>query len=138
MYSTRSLSLGLLAAIATGSAQAALEWQNVRIGGGGGFVSGIIFHPKSEGIAYARTDIGGLYRLNTTTDTYIPLTDKITTDEGWWVHTLFIPKQCIANAKLTTKSTGTMAVSTRWRWIPKMTMWCTPQRDCTPRIPRQY
>lgn len=85
MYSTRSLSLGLLAAIVTVTvpAQAALQWQNVRIGGGGGFVSGIIFHPKSEGVAYARTDIGGLYRLNADDDSWTPVTDMINTDEGW-------------------------------------------------------
>lgn len=83
MHYVRSFSL--LAAVATGPAQAAFDWQNVRFGGGGGFVDGIVFHPKSEGIAYARTDIGGLYRLNATDDSWTILTDSICTDEGWWV-----------------------------------------------------
>lgn len=86
MHYIRSFSL--LAAIVTGPAQAAYDWQNVRFGGGGGFVDGIVFHPKSEGVAYARTDIGGLYRLNASDDSWTPLTDEICTDEGWWVNSL--------------------------------------------------
>ncbi|KAM0328575.1 hypothetical protein ACHAQA_004983 [Verticillium albo-atrum] len=61
---------------------AAFQWQNVRIGGGGGFVPGISFHPKTKGVAYARTDIGGLYRLNAD-DSWTPLTDFVATDSKW-------------------------------------------------------
>jgi xyloglucan-specific exo-beta-1,4-glucanase len=28
--------------------KAAFTWQNVKIGGGGGFVPGIVFHPKTK------------------------------------------------------------------------------------------
>lgn len=49
-------------------------WRNVRIGGGGGFVPGIVFNQGMSGLAYARTDIGGAYRLNSD-DTWTPLTD---------------------------------------------------------------
>lgn len=73
----------LLLANAIRPASAALDWKNVRFGGGGGFVDGIVFHPKTEGVAYARTDIGGLYRLNAADDSWTPLTDGICTDEGW-------------------------------------------------------
>ncbi|KAH6954521.1 hypothetical protein DER45DRAFT_525394 [Fusarium avenaceum] len=62
--------------------QAALKWQNVRLGGGGGFVSGIEFHPTAKGVAYARTDIGGLYRLNSD-DSWTPVTDNTATDSTW-------------------------------------------------------
>ncbi|KAF4993454.1 hypothetical protein FGRMN_6460 [Fusarium graminum] len=63
-------------------AQAALKWQNVRFGGGGGFVPGIEFHPTAKGVAYARTDIGGLYRLNPD-DSWTPVTDNTATDSTW-------------------------------------------------------
>ncbi|KAF8313483.1 Oligoxyloglucan reducing end-specific cellobiohydrolase [Clavulina sp. PMI_390] len=33
------------------------SWNNVNIGGGGGFIPGIVFNPGQKGIAYARTDI---------------------------------------------------------------------------------
>ena len=61
---------------------AAAAWKNVNIGGGGGFVPGIVFHPTAKGVAYARTDIGGLYRLNDD-DSWTPLTDSIGTNERW-------------------------------------------------------
>ncbi|ORY58433.1 family 74 glycoside hydrolase [Pseudomassariella vexata] len=71
----------LLAAIAA-PIQAAFTWQNVKIGGGGGFVPGIVFHPKTAGVAYARTDIGGLYRLNSD-DSWTAVTDSIADNTGW-------------------------------------------------------
>ncbi|KAL2759328.1 glycoside hydrolase family 74 protein [Sodiomyces alcalophilus JCM 7366] len=70
----------LLAAAA--SACAAFSWENVHIGGGGGFVPGILFHPNAEGVAYARTDIGGLYRWNSD-DSWTPLTDKLAFHHNW-------------------------------------------------------
>jgi xyloglucan-specific exo-beta-1,4-glucanase len=69
----------LVAAVAPATAAA---WKNVNIGGGGGFVPGIVFHPKAKGVAYARTDIGGLYRLNAD-DSWTALTDDINTNERW-------------------------------------------------------
>lgn len=72
----------LLAAVAP--IKAAFTWQNVHIGGGGGFVPGFVFHPKTKGVAYARTDIGGLYRLNSD-DSWTPVTDTLATDANWLV-----------------------------------------------------
>lgn len=46
----------------------------MKIGGGGGFVPGIVFNENTKGVAYARTDIGGLYRLNAD-DSWTPLLD---------------------------------------------------------------
>ncbi|KKY30470.1 putative glycoside hydrolase family 74 protein [Diaporthe ampelina] len=73
--------LKLLAAVAA-PVRAAFSWSTVKIGGGGGFVPGISFHPKTKGLAYARTDIGGLYRLNAD-ESWTAITDSITTDENW-------------------------------------------------------
>jgi len=51
-----------------------LRISNDILSGGGGFVPGIVFNPTTKGLAYARTDIGGAYRLNAD-DTWTPLTD---------------------------------------------------------------
>lgn len=73
----------LLAAFAA-PIQAAFSWKNVHIGGGGGFIPGIVFHPKSKGLAYARSDLGGLYRLNSD-DSWTPVTDanNFADDANW-------------------------------------------------------
>ncbi|KAI5121827.1 hypothetical protein M0805_003261 [Coniferiporia weirii] len=83
--------LALFVALATSSLLAAAaiapqgyDWANVKIGGGGGFVPGIIFNPSEEGLAYIRTDIGGAYRLNSD-DTWTPLLDFVDNDRwAYW------------------------------------------------------
>ncbi|GAA2494548.1 1,4-beta-glucanase [Streptomyces gobitricini] len=54
------------------------RWRTAVIGGTG-FVTGVLFHPRVEGLAYARTDIGGAYRWDNRRRTWIPLTDHL----GW-------------------------------------------------------
>ena len=56
----------------------AYRWRDVVIGGGG-FVTGVLFHPAVRGLAYARTDIGGAYRWDDRTARWTPLTDQL----GW-------------------------------------------------------
>ena len=52
------------------------RWENVEIVGGG-FVSGILYHPKQENLIYARTDIGGAYRWDPKTKRWVQLLDWI-------------------------------------------------------------
>jgi xyloglucan-specific exo-beta-1,4-glucanase len=51
-------------------------WRNAETGGGG-FVTGTVFHPTEPGLAYCRTDVGGIYRLDTATNRWLPLNDEI-------------------------------------------------------------
>ena len=52
------------------------HFTNVRIGGGG-YVSGLLFHPSVRGLYYARTDVGGAYRWDQEHERWQPLTDWI-------------------------------------------------------------
>ncbi|KAF7319981.1 Glycoside hydrolase family 74 protein [Mycena kentingensis (nom. inval.)] len=74
--------LALSAARLVAGASQAYTWKNVKIGGGGGFVPGIVFNPSAQGVAYARTDIGGAYKLNAATNTWTPLLDFV--DDARW------------------------------------------------------
>jgi xyloglucan-specific exo-beta-1,4-glucanase len=66
---------GALAAAAPASADsAAFTWSNVKIGAGG-FITGVVFNQSRPGLAYLRTDIGGLYRWDAPSRTWIPLLD---------------------------------------------------------------
>jgi xyloglucan-specific exo-beta-1,4-glucanase len=58
-------------------------WKNVQIVGGG-FVPGIVYNESEPGLVYARTDIGGAYRLNAATNKWVPLTDWIGWDDWGW------------------------------------------------------
>ncbi|HKF49457.1 MAG TPA: xyloglucanase [Terracidiphilus sp.] len=53
------------------------QFQNVDIGGGGGFITGIIFSTAQPGLVYARTDIGGAYRFDQGSGSWVPLLDWV-------------------------------------------------------------
>ncbi|MGA2352842.1 MAG: hypothetical protein ABSF70_20590, partial [Terracidiphilus sp.] len=61
---------------------AGYTWGNVNTGAGGGYIPNIIFNPSQQNLVYARTDIGGAYKLNTTTNLWVPLMD-FTTWANW-------------------------------------------------------
>src|SRR5688572_17309019 len=72
----------------TGAASAApssnaepYTWRNVVIIGGG-YVSGIIFSREVQGLVYARTDVGGAYRLEAGSKSWQPLLDWVGRDNA--------------------------------------------------------
>lgn len=82
-----ALVVGTLVAGAASAAPATdtgYTWGNVQIGGGG-FVPGIVYNQGEKDLVYARTDIGGAYRLDPTTRRWVPLLDHVGWDE--WGHT---------------------------------------------------
>ncbi len=56
------------------------NWRNVEIVGGG-YVPGIVFNASEPDLVYARTDIGGAYRWNPSTNRWVPLLDWIGFDD---------------------------------------------------------
>ncbi len=77
---------------ATVATQAAYEWSNVRIIGGG-FVTGIIYHPTARDVVYARTDMGGAYRFDEPSQKWVPLTDFLTDYQQLGIETLALDAQ---------------------------------------------
>lgn len=57
------------------------NWKNVQIVGGG-FVSGIVFHPAEKGLRYCRTDMGGAYRWNDQVKRWEPLLDWLSYEDA--------------------------------------------------------
>lgn len=56
--------------------QIAYQYKNLPIPGGG-YVTGFLFHPRKEKLLYIRTDIGGSYRFDYETQSWISLTESV-------------------------------------------------------------
>ena len=52
------------------------RWKSVQMVGGG-FVDGIVFHPTTQGVRYARTDMGGAYRWDPAAKQWAPILDWV-------------------------------------------------------------
>ena len=63
------------------------NWRNVVIGGGG-FSPNIIFSPAEKGLAYLRTDVGGIYRWDAKEQRWIPLEDAIWNDSYYGIESI--------------------------------------------------
>ncbi len=78
-YSASAIASATYAITIASTGTPSYTYKNVQIVGGG-FVDGLFFHPKSQGLMYARTDVGGAYRWNNTAggDTqWVPLLDFV-------------------------------------------------------------
>jgi len=73
-----------MSALASPASAQGYTWKNVQIVGGG-FVPGIVYSEAEPGLVYARTDIGGAYRLNRATGRWVPLLDWVDWDR--WGYT---------------------------------------------------
>jgi len=69
-------SFGLIVTAGAQISTQSYKWKNVQIRGGG-FVDGLIYHPKEKDLLYCRTDMGGAYKWNKGTKTWEPLLDWI-------------------------------------------------------------
>ncbi|WP_117214034.1 WD40/YVTN/BNR-like repeat-containing protein [Allorhizocola rhizosphaerae] len=75
--------VGALSATGAQAGQPRYRWRNAEMVGGG-FVPGIVFNPSEPGLVYARTDIGGAYRLDKRSQKWIPLLDWVGWDQWGW------------------------------------------------------
>src|SRR3984893_8939465 len=71
---TVAAALGGVLVRATEPQSARYQWNNVTVGGGG-FSPNIVFSPVEPGLAYLRTDIGGIYRYDRSQQRWIALQD---------------------------------------------------------------
>ena len=68
-------------ALAASPVVAPYSWNTVEVLGGG-FVSGVVYHPTEKGLVYVRTDIGGAYRLDRATGRWVALNDALKRADG--------------------------------------------------------
>lgn len=87
LLASTGVTAALLAAFGMACAPAAsaaptYTWSNAKIGGTG-YVDGFLAHPGQQGLFYAKTDVGGAYRYDASTSTWIPLNDWLPPSLGY-------------------------------------------------------
>lgn len=60
------------------------RWRNVKVGGGG-YVTGLVIHPKVPDQIYLRTDVGGIYKWDVARNAWTALTDSFSR-EDWHLY----------------------------------------------------
>lgn len=77
----KSVIAALVLALVTAHAHAEpYDWRTIPFQGGG-FVQGLLYHPKQKDILYARTDVGGMYSFDFAQDRWQPLMDGFGRDD---------------------------------------------------------
>ena len=90
------------------------SWQNVQIVGGG-YVQGIIAHPGQQGLFYAKTDVGGAYRFNASTNTWVQLNDWTPSSKNNWIGVDSIA----VDPNNASKLYMSVGAYDGWAWAPK-------------------
>jgi len=75
-----TVAVAVHAAPGRGPASEAYAWKSVQLVGGG-FVTGIVFHPTAKDVRYCRTDIGGAYRWSAGSKRWEPLLDWLSYED---------------------------------------------------------
>jgi photosystem II stability/assembly factor-like uncharacterized protein len=115
--------------------QANYTWSQVSIGGGGA-IPGIVLHPKVPDLAYIHTDVGGAYRWDAPTQTWIPLLESIPFTEWnlYGVDSLAVdPNDATGNTVYIT--TGKYSPLASWVKTPGMLMKSTDRGRTWTRLP---
>ncbi|GLQ87389.1 WD40/YVTN/BNR-like repeat-containing protein [Dyella flagellata] len=79
-----ALSLSAVTTLSAQTTSPSYTWDNARIVAGG-YVDGIIAHPRQPGLFYARTDVGGAYRYNAFTGQWVSLSDWTSPADSQWM-----------------------------------------------------
>jgi photosystem II stability/assembly factor-like uncharacterized protein len=69
------------AAAETGKNTGAYGWKSVPFGGGG-FIAGLVFHPRERDLLYARGDSSGLFRFDPARQSWLALLDHLQRADG--------------------------------------------------------
>jgi photosystem II stability/assembly factor-like uncharacterized protein len=92
--------------------------------GAGGFVDGFVYHPAEKGLMYARTDIGGAYRWEPGTKSWLPLQDGMVRGDDFGVLSLALDPQDPNKVYL---ATGLYT----HQWAANGTIWRSDDRGVT-------